>query len=145
MLPEFIKLLITCILLIILDIVWFSFSLDPIYRPTFLKIQGSPLDLRLSAGIVTWFLIAVGIRSFVVGGGSVGGSGGGSVGSNVSGSDTTAATLYKGALLGFIIYGVYNGTNYATLKDYPISTAIADTLWGTFAVATVSLITKNIF
>ena len=37
--------------------------------------------------------------------------------------------LYSG-LLGLFIYGIYNGTNLATLENYDINVALKDTLWG---------------
>lgn len=36
------------------------------------------------------------------------------------------------AFLGFVIYGVYDFTNLATLKTWPLSLALADVAWGTF-------------
>jgi uncharacterized membrane protein len=49
------------------------------------------------------------------------------------------AFLY-GALMGFVMYAFYDLTNLATLKDYPWSLTILDTIWGTLLVGTVSLI-----
>lgn len=49
----------------------------------------------------------------------------------------TAATY--GALVGFVIYGVYNGTNYAILKDWDLSISIIDTLWGIFVCSMASI------
>jgi uncharacterized membrane protein len=46
---------------------------------------------------------------------------------------TTAAAY--GALLGFVVYGVYDFTNLATLRHYPVKLAIVDVAWGTFASA----------
>lgn len=34
--------------------------------------------------------------------------------------------------LGFVIYGVYDFTNHATLKSWPLSLMAADIAWGTF-------------
>ena len=41
-------------------------------------------------------------------------------------------------LLGIVIYGVYETTNYALLKNWSILTVIIDTLWGgiLFAITT---------
>jgi uncharacterized membrane protein len=41
-------------------------------------------------------------------------------------------------LLGIVIYGVYETTNYALFKDWSILTVIIDTLWGgtLFAITT---------
>ena len=36
-------------------------------------------------------------------------------------------------ILGIIIYGVYNTTNYFTINNYLIDVAIKDTLWGASA------------
>jgi len=44
----------------------------------------------------------------------------------------------QGALLGFCMYAFYDLTNLATLKDYPWSLTILDTLWGTLLVGTVT-------
>jgi len=122
---EFIALLLTTLVFILLDLVWFSVSLKPIYEPTFQAIQGSPLNMRIGGGIVAWVLLALGIRYFGV----------------TDGASKTTSFL-RGALLGFIIYGVYNGTNYATFSNYPVNTAIADTMWGTFATGIVTVISS---
>jgi uncharacterized membrane protein len=41
-------------------------------------------------------------------------------------------------LLGLVIYGVYETTNYALFKNWSITTVIIDTLWGgaLFAITT---------
>lgn len=114
--------LLTTLLLIILDTFWFSWSLSNVYQPTFTKIQGSPLSLKLGGGLMAWLLIASGLNYYAI----------------VKG-DVWNSTL-RGALFGFIVYGVYNATNYATFNDYTLSTATYDTVWGTFASALVSSI-----
>ena len=45
-----------------------------------------------------------------------------------------------GMLVGFSIYGVYNGTNYAILKNWTPKVSILDTLWGTFVCGMASLV-----
>lgn len=57
------------------------------------------------------------------------------------------AALY-GALLGFFMYAFYDFTNLATLKDYPWSLTIIDTIWGTFligATTAVMFYVKSLF
>ncbi len=130
---EFIALLLTTLVFIILDLFWFSWSLDAIYRPTFAAVQKSPLELRIAGGLVAWFLLAVGIRYFAIGGND-----------NLTTTTNLQSLFLRGALLGAVVYGVYNGTNYATLKDYPVSTAIADTLWGMFVVGTATVVSAHL-
>jgi uncharacterized membrane protein len=43
--------------------------------------------------------------------------------------------------LGLVIYGVYDSTNYATLKKWESSVAIMDTLWGGSLFALTTAIT----
>ena len=40
-----------------------------------------------------------------------------------------------GALFGLIVYGVYDFTNLATLRHYPVQLALVDVAWGTAASA----------
>jgi uncharacterized membrane protein len=54
-------------------------------------------------------------------------------------TDLKQAALY-GALFGFCMYAFYDFTNLATLKDYPWSLTLIDTLWGTFVVGVVTAI-----
>lgn len=40
------------------------------------------------------------------------------------------------SVMGLAVYGVYNTTSAAILKDYDAKVALKDTLWGTFLVGT---------
>jgi uncharacterized membrane protein len=48
------------------------------------------------------------------------------------------AVIY-GMLVGLVVYGVYNGTNYSILKGWTPKVAILDTLWGVFVCGMASL------
>ncbi len=54
-----------------------------------------------------------------------------------------------GALFGFFAYATYDLTNYATIKNWPLTLTLIDMLWGTIltgSVATLSyLIGKHFF
>ena len=47
-------------------------------------------------------------------------------------------------ILGAVIYGVYEGTSYALLKNWKISTVIVDTLWGGVLFGLTTFITYYI-
>lgn len=51
---------------------------------------------------------------------------------------TLSQAFLYGALMGFIMYAFYDFTNLSTLKDYPWSLTIIDSVWGTFLVAAVT-------
>jgi uncharacterized membrane protein len=42
----------------------------------------------------------------------------------------THRPIWEAIILGFLIYGVYETTNYGTLKKWKIQTVLKDTLWG---------------
>jgi uncharacterized membrane protein len=44
-----------------------------------------------------------------------------------------AMQVGRAALVGLVAYGVYDLTNLATLKHWPLRLALVDTAWGTFA------------
>lgn len=46
-------------------------------------------------------------------------------------------------LLGIVIYGVYDSTNYATLKKWRADFAAIDTLWGGILFATTTAIVQS--
>ncbi|MEI6201662.1 MAG: DUF2177 family protein [Enhydrobacter sp.] len=49
----------------------------------------------------------------------------------------TSAVLY-GALFGFFAYSVYDITNLATLRGWPMAVSLVDLAWGTVATAIAS-------
>lgn len=50
-------------------------------------------------------------------------------------SDSLVISLIYGALLGFAAYGIFDLTNLAILKNYPLKFALVDMAWGTFQFA----------
>lgn len=107
----------------VMDGVWLGLLQKSAYQQQFQDIQGSPLQVKIPGAVWSYLAMAAIILIFVV--------------PRVSAENLVRDALLYGAALGFLVYSIYNGTNYATLKDYRLSTAIKDTLWGTllFAVA----------
>ena len=95
---------ITFVILILLDILWFQVSVPSIYGPLFQSINGQSGYMFLPSAIMSWLLIAI-LLNFAK-----------------SGQDA--------ALLGLLSYGIYNATNYATIKSWTFRTVIFDTFWG---------------
>lgn len=53
-------------------------------------------------------------------------------------NENLATCALYGALLGFSLYGVYEFTNLAILKNYPLKFALVDVAWGTFLYASAN-------
>lgn len=113
--------LLTALFFVIFDFFWFSMTLSKIYFPTFFKIQGSGTDIKFIGGVFAWLLLALGIQTFVM-----------------PLSNNLNDAIFYGAIYGLIVYGVYNGTNYATLRDYNYMIFAYDLLWGIIICSLVS-------
>lgn len=115
------------ILLVVFDMMWFSVSMSSVYKPLFYDIQ-KKFIFRVWSGIVVWMLISLLLA--------------------IDKCWTIKTTPFDprllGLIYGFIIYGVYNFTNYATLYKYNIKVALTDTFWGTLNVGITSLILSYI-
>lgn len=119
--------IISFVLLVLLDMAWFSVSMSTVYKPLFLDLQ-KKFIFRVWSGIVVWILIALFIamdQCWVV-------------------KKTPFDPRLLGFVYGFIIYGVYNFTNYATLYKYNLKVVFTDTLWGTLNVGMTTLLANQL-
>jgi uncharacterized membrane protein len=117
-----ISIIIITIVFLALDFMWFIVSVPNLYKPLFEKIQKEELELRLLSGLYAWTLLALSVYYFVL----------------PKSNDVYEAGFY-GALMGLIIYGVYNGTNYATFKDWTMTAFLFDNLWGIIVTSLTSV------
>lgn len=113
--------LITLISFLILDTIYFSV----IYRymnEAIEKIQRKPLVVRYSSALVCYLAMTVLFVYFIV---------------------LQKRTLTEAFFLGFLVYLIYETTNYAILKDWPISLVWIDSLWGGVLFLSVAWINKR--
>ena len=106
-----------------LDFLWLR-TMRPFYESRMGSIMLS--EPRLAAAVLFYLMYAVGVAFFAI--------------LPNLGSGTTWTAASYGAALGFIAYGTYDATNYATLKDFPVSVMIVDWTWGTVLTATVAAV-----
>lgn len=92
-------------------------------RPWLNIVNGIP-QFNIPAALLTWIILVLGIILFPF---------------------SKTVTVYEGviwgAVFGFIVYAVYDLTNFSTIKDWPMMFMFIDILWGAIAcsVITVSL------
>ncbi len=82
-------------------------------------IQGSQLKMNYLGAAFCYIFLIVGINYFII---------------------KPHKSVSEAFLLGIIIYGVYETTNYALLKNWSILTVIIDTLWGGLLFASTTYI-----
>jgi uncharacterized membrane protein len=101
-------LLISAIVLLKLDFLYLHVIKD--YFSNQIKlVQGSPMKINYLGAALCYLLLIVGINYFII---------------------KPRKSVSDAFLLGIVIYGVYETTNYALLKNWSILTVIIDTLWG---------------
>jgi uncharacterized membrane protein len=112
------------VVMLVLDAVWLT-ATSASSRQVFAKIQGKPLEIRW-LGAAAVYAIMIGALWFFA----------------VEPSKTWYEAAGRGAALGFVMYGLYDLTNYATLTNYPIHFALTDMAWGTYLFAVTAAAAK---
>ena len=95
--------------------------------------DSKPGSNKLIAGIICYLLLALAIYIFII----------------LPEKEKTIKSsnldiLKKGMILGFIIYGVYNSTNRATINEYGTMESIVDTVWGSILIGLISFLAITI-
>lgn len=110
--------------LAVLDAIWLGVVARDLYRD---KLGALLLEQpRWGAAILFYLLHTVGIVVFPL-----------ALAGTPSG--TWVSALLYGALFGIVVYGAYDFTNLATLRDWPASLSAIDLAWGTAATAAATV------
>ncbi len=105
--------------ILILDMVWLGLIANQFYVRNLLpigRIEDNHFKPVLWAAGLVYLFLALGIYYFLL--------------PRIDSGSGYISTFLMGAFLGFLIYGVYDMTNYSTLKDFPLHLALADIMWG---------------
>jgi uncharacterized membrane protein len=108
--------LLTSVIFICIDLVYLSL-MKGYFENQVKKIQGSNIKLNIFGSLLCYLLLILGINYFII---------------------QQKKSVIDAFLLGILIYGVYETTNYALLHDWSFTTVLLDTLWGgiLFAITT---------
>lgn len=101
-------LLVSAIILISIDFVYLNIIKD-YFNNQVKMVQGSPMSINYLGAAICYILLIVGINYFII---------------------KPRKSVSDAFLLGIIIYGVFETTNYALFKKWSILTVIIDTFWG---------------
>jgi uncharacterized membrane protein len=105
----------------VLDGVWLGLLMKNFYRDQLapiVRLADGGIAPNWPAALVVYALLGTGIAVFVV----------------PRASTASLAAVY-GALFGLVVYGVYDFTNYSTLRQWPFVLTLADVAWGAVASA----------
>lgn len=104
----FITILVSGVILILLDAAFLYFNKD-MFQIQISDVQGVTLQPKYLGFILCYILLIGGLYWFIL---------------------RTKRPIWEAVLLGFFVYGVYETTNYGTLKKWKFQTMVMDTLWG---------------
>lgn len=127
------NMVVSLVLFLSLDTIWINLIAGEFYIRQLDQIgrfnEAGEFDLRIVPGLLVYVLMALAIEIFLFRNESI---------------KTLRQYLVNGALLGLIIYGVFDLTNRAILDLYPMQMAIVDMIWGTLLFTTVAGIQHEI-
>jgi|SRR5688572_30694247 uncharacterized membrane protein len=112
----------------VLDALWLGLLMKNFYRERLapiVRLADGGIAPNWPAAIVVYVLLGLGIALFVM-----------------PRASTVASAAGYGALLGLVVYGVYDFTNYSTLRQWPFVLTLADTAWGTLASAVAAVVVR---
>lgn len=116
-------LIISAIILLFIDSIYL-WGFTPHFSTLVKTIQKSPLVLNYFGVIMCYILLIIGLNYFVLQNKSL----------------KTIDKIKNAFILGFVIYGVYDSTNYAIFNKWDLFTLLLDTLWGGILLALTTII-----
>ena len=112
------KLALIASLLLILDLTYL-FMFKDFMLPIMFKIQKSKVEIRFISAFACYIILISGLYYFII---------------------KKNAPVKDAFLLGLLINGVYETTNYAFFKDWSPLLVLLDTLWGGILLSTTTVI-----
>jgi uncharacterized membrane protein len=118
----------TLIIMAAIDFLWLGLVANKLYSSelgSLVGAAGGNMASRWPAAAIVYILLPLGLVLFIL---------------PKLGSRPRAWSLLWGAMLGLVVYGVYDLTNLALLPQWSLKVTIIDILWGMFLYAIVSFI-----
>lgn len=108
--------IIATIILLVFDLVWVGTFMGKKYQDQVQQIQNDKMVVRPLFAVLAYLLMIVGLNVFVL--------------PRIRKGYELQDSIKYGFLFGIVLYGVYDFTIAAVLKDWNISLAVTDVLWG---------------
>lgn len=103
----------------VLDGIWLGLLMKNFYREQLapiVRLADGGIAPNWPAAIVVYVLLGAGIAVFVI-----------------PRAPTVPLAAAYGAAFGLVVYGVYDFTNYSTLRQWPFALTLVDVAWGALA------------
>ncbi len=115
-------LLISALILVLLDGLYLKL-IRGLFTRQIKSVQGSELQMKLTPAIIAYIFLVFGLNYFII---------------------SKKGSVKDAALLGLVIYAVYEFTNLSLLKNWTVTISVIDTLWGALLFGLTTWITYKI-
>ena len=102
------RVLFSSAILLALDFIYLNYVKQQ-YETQIVAIQRVVMKVKIVPAIICYILLIIALNYFIL---------------------RTHRPILEAFLLGFIIYGVFDSTNYALFKKWDLRLAISDAIWG---------------
>jgi uncharacterized membrane protein len=112
----------------VLDALWLGVLMKNFYRTQLapiVRLADGGIAPNWPAAFVVYVLLGTGIALFVI-----------------PRAPTVSLAAVYGVLFGLVVYGVYDFTNYSTLRQWPFVLTLADVAWGAVASAAAAVVVR---
>lgn len=116
------QLVVSSVVMLVLDAI-FIYANSKMFISQVFDVQRTPLKLNYAGAVFTYVLLIFALNYFIL---------------------IPKKSVVDAFLLGIVIYGVFEGTNYAMLKSWRPLTVMVDTLWGGTLMASTTFLTRVI-
>jgi len=114
--------LFTAIVFVALDFMYLNL-IKGYFSKQIAKVQGEKLEVNFLGAAICYIFLIAGLNYFII---------------------EPKKSVYDAFLLGIVIYGVYETTNYSLFKNWSIITVIMDTLWGGILFASTTFLSRQV-
>jgi len=111
------------VILFSIDFIFISYVLGPIFGKNVKNIQGTKMEVKTLPAAFAWLMTVFSLYFFII---------------------RENRSEFEAAILGFVIYSIFDGTNLAIFKKYSLKAFFTDILWGTSLFFTSTLIFNSI-
>jgi uncharacterized membrane protein len=115
-------LLFSAIVFVVLDFLYLNL-IKGYFETQIVKVQGEKMTVNFLGVAICYILLIIGLNYFII---------------------EPKKSVYDAFLLGIVIYGVYETTNYSLFKKWSILTVLIDTLWGGVLFASTTFLSKQV-
>lgn len=114
------NILISTVLFILIDSIYLKL-VSPIFNKVIKNIQGNNINLKLDGAIYAYICIVLIFNYFII---------------------HKKGKLLDAFMLGFLTYGIFEGTNRALFSKWTINVMLVDSLWGGILFSLVFIVMK---